>query len=108
MRKVFLLISVPCVMLLVHFAFRGFNAQPEIKLCETCPPGFELTDDNACKLRTPYQLYETPDNNNPGVGGLKTALPPLRDGFSPQQIDFGRYLFFDPVLSVDGTRSCAS
>ena len=35
-----------------------------------------------------------------GVGGLKTALPPVRDGFSPQQIDLGRYLFFDPVLSA--------
>ncbi|MCK4562619.1 MAG: c-type cytochrome, partial [Flavobacteriaceae bacterium] len=43
-----------------------------------------------------------------GVGGLKTALPKVRDGFSPQQIDLGRYLFFDPVLSADGTVSCAS
>jgi cytochrome c peroxidase len=39
---------------------------------------------------------------------LKTALPAVRDGFTPQQIDLGRYLFFDPVLSKDGTKSCAS
>jgi cytochrome c peroxidase len=42
------------------------------------------------------------------VGGLKTGLPPLREGFSPQQIDLGRYLFFDPLLSADGSVSCAS
>ena len=39
---------------------------------------------------------------------MKTALPKVRDGFSPQQIDLGRYLFFDPVLSADNTVSCAS
>ncbi len=42
------------------------------------------------------------------MGGPKTAVPPARDGFSPQQIDLGRYLFFDPVLSGDNTVSCAS
>ena len=43
-----------------------------------------------------------------GVGGLKSALPEIRDGFTPQEIDLGRYLFFDPVLSGDGTVSCAT
>ena len=47
-------------------------------------------------------------NQNRGVGGTHTALPPHRDGFSPQQIDLGRYLFFDPILSRNGTVSCAS
>ena len=42
------------------------------------------------------------------MGGTRTALPPHRDGFTPQQIDLGRYLFFDPLLSGDGTLSCAS
>src|SRR5262249_1631937 len=73
-----------------------------------CPPGFELTDNNECKLRSPYQLYESGKGNEPGVGGLKTALPAVRDGFTPQQIDLGRYLFFDPVLSANKTISCAS
>jgi cytochrome c peroxidase len=43
-----------------------------------------------------------------GVGGLKTGLPAYRDGFSPREIDLGRYLFFDPALSGDGSLSCAS
>ena len=77
-------------------------------LCNTCPPGFELTGGNSCKLVSIYQQYENRDGNNPGVGGLKTALPEVRDGFTPQQIDLGRYLFFDPVLSKDGTIACAS
>ncbi|WP_232623015.1 cytochrome-c peroxidase [Pareuzebyella sediminis] len=50
--------------------------------------------------------YDSP--NNVGVGGLQTGLPKIRDGFSPQQIDLGRYLFFDPVLSGNKTISCAS
>lgn len=79
-----------------------------IELCTTCPSGFELTAENKCKLVSLYQQYENADGNNPGVGGLKTALPEVRDGFSPQQIDLGRYLFFDPVLSKDGTVSCAT
>jgi cytochrome c peroxidase len=79
-----------------------------VTLCSTCPPGFELTDDNQCKLRTPYQQYESGKGDDAGVGGLKTALPKVRDGFTPQQIDLGRYLFFDPVLSKDGTVSCAT
>jgi cytochrome c peroxidase len=45
---------------------------------------------------------------NKGLGGTRTALPPHRDGFTPAQIDLGRYLFFDPLLSKDGSISCAS
>ena len=78
----------------------------EIELCTTCPPGFQLNDDNQCVSRNLYLQYESLEDK--GVGGLKTALPEIRDGFSPQQIDLGRYLFFDPVLSADGTISCAS
>jgi cytochrome c peroxidase len=77
-----------------------------IVLRDHCPPGFELTDTNACELRTLYQNYES--LRYAGVGGPKTGLPAARDGFSPQQIDLGRYLFFDPMLSGDGTVSCAS
>jgi cytochrome c peroxidase len=57
-------------------------------------------------LRNRYREYRS--LRDAGVGGLKTGLPPLREGFSPQQIDLGRYLFFDPVLSADGSISCAS
>ncbi len=68
----------------------------KITLSDSCPPGFELTEDNRCISRTLYQQYESLENS--GVGGLRSALPEVRDGFSPQQIDLGRYLFFDPVL----------
>ncbi len=72
----------------------------------SCPPGFEKTAANRCELRTLYQFYDSLEGR--GLGGTRTALPPHRDGFTPQQIDLGRYLFFDPVLSGDGSLSCAS
>ncbi|MEJ6695723.1 MAG: cytochrome c peroxidase [Chitinophagales bacterium] len=77
-----------------------------IALQSHCPPGFELNDNNECINRNMYQMYNS--SNDKGVGGLQTGLPQNRDGFSPQQIDLGRYLFFDPVLSIDGSISCAS
>ena len=77
-----------------------------IILAEHCPPGFELVDSNRCEFRNLYRLYDSLQNS--GVGGLKTNLPEIREGFSPQQIDLGRYLFFDPILSIDGSTSCAS
>ncbi|MFS4455626.1 cytochrome-c peroxidase [Maribacter sp. 2304DJ31-5] len=76
------------------------------KLNGNCPPGFMLNTQNECIAQNLYMQYST--SNNPGVGGLKTGLPKVRDGFSPQKIDLGRYLFFDPVLSGDGTISCAT
>ena len=76
------------------------------KLSGTCPPGFKLSERNECISQNLYKQYIT--DNDPGVGGLKTALPKVRDGFSPQEIDLGRYLFFDPALSGNGTISCAS
>lgn len=75
-------------------------------LCAHCPPGFELVEGNRCMTRNLYQLYLSPQNA--GVGGPQTALPPAREGFSPQQIDLGRYLFFDPVLSGNGKLSCST
>jgi len=78
----------------------GFTLNP------SCPPGFEKTNAGVCELRTLYQFYDSLEGR--GLGGTRTALPPHRDGFTPRQIDLGRYLFFDPVLSGDGTLSCAS
>lgn len=79
-----------------------------IELLDTCPPGFQLNENNECVSRNLYLQYEYDSIASTGVGGLKSALPEIRDGFSPQQIDLGRYLFFDPVLSGDGSVSCAS
>jgi cytochrome c peroxidase len=76
-----------------------------IVLSDVCPPGFELSA-GQCELRSLYQMYASLENA--GVGGLKTGLPNYRDGFTPQQTDLGRYLFFDPVMSGDGSLSCAS
>ncbi len=82
------------------------STQTDITLNPRCPPGFEKTAGGVCELRTLYQFYDSLGNR--GVGGTRTSLPPHRDGFTPQQIDLGRYLFFDPLLSGDGTLSCAS
>jgi cytochrome c peroxidase len=79
--------------------------ETSIVLSADCPPGFELST-GQCELRSLYQMY--PSLQGAGVGGLKTGLPRWRDGFTPQQTDLGRYLFFDPVLSRDGTVSCAT
>lgn len=76
------------------------------KLNTNCPPGFKKNADNECIAQNLYMQYDSPHDT--GVGGLQSGLPEVRDGFSPQEIDLGRYLFFDPVLSGDGTISCAS
>jgi cytochrome c peroxidase len=74
-------------------------------LSGTCPAGFRLQQDG-CYLHSMYSDYASLQSS--GVGGLKTGLPPLREGFSPQQIDLGRLMFFDPLLSADGTLACSS
>ncbi|TFG73823.1 MAG: cytochrome-c peroxidase [Flavobacteriales bacterium] len=82
------------------------NYENNPKLNSNCPPGFKKNADNHCVALNLYMQYDSP--NDMGVGGLQTGLPEIRDGFSPQVIDLGRYLFFDPVLSGNGTMSCAT
>jgi cytochrome c peroxidase len=94
------------VMAAVATAGATGQAPTDFTLNPACPPGFEKTGAGVCELRTLYQFYDSLEGR--GLGGTRTALPPHRDGFTPQQIDLGRYLFFDPVLSGDGTLSCAS
>ena len=88
------------------FAAYAACAADAFVLSSRCPPSFEKTAAGVCELRDMYQFYDSLQGR--GVGGTRTALPPNRDGFTPQQIDLGRYLFFDPLLSGDGTLSCAS
>jgi cytochrome c peroxidase len=76
-----------------------------ITLSSQCPASFELVK-GVCRLRNQYLQFSS--LQGAGVGGLKTGMPKFRDGFTPKQIDLGRYLFFDPALSGDGTLSCAS
>lgn len=78
----------------------------DIVLKSHCPPSFEKTAQGVCILHTLYDQYDSVQSH--GVGGLNSSLPPRRDGFTPEQIDLGRYLFFDPLLSGDGSISCAS
>jgi cytochrome c peroxidase len=83
----------------------GIDAK-EFASASNCPPSFEKMANNTCELRTVYQFYDSLGDH--GIGHLQTSLPKERDGFSPEQIDLGRYLFFDPLSSSDGTLSCAS
>ncbi len=94
------------ILLLSLLSFSAVTLEQSISLSETCPRGFELTDNNTCELRTLYEFYSSVQGR--GVGGTQTELPKHRDGFSPQQIDLGRYLFFDPLLSGNQQLSCAS
>ena len=82
------------------------NNSQSFNLSEHCPPSFELTSQGVCRLLTQYQFYDSIQNR--GVGGTQTSLPPHRDGYTPAQIDLGRFLFFDPLLSKDGSLSCSS
>ncbi len=72
-------------------------------LADHCPPSFEEARDGRCHLVSLYQMYAAA----PGQGGLRVPLPAMKGSFTPQQIDLGRLLFFDPVLSGDGSVSCA-
>jgi len=75
----------------------------QFALSDVCPPSFDKTDDGHCRFVSLYDLYTA----DPGDGGLRVPLPPLHDGFMPQQADLGRYLFFDPLLAGDRDLSCA-
>lgn len=98
------------IYLLIAFSFTDqFFSKAEASdfvLAENCPPSFELTEQGVCQLLTQYQFYSSVQNK--GLGGTRTNLPAHRDGFTPAQIDLGRFLFFDPALSKDGSISCAS
>ncbi len=78
----------------------------EFTLSDVCPAGFAPDAEGLCRLVSLYRDY--PSLQDQGMGGLKIGLPRVRDGFTPREIDLGRYLFFDPLLSRDGDMSCAS
>ena len=81
------------------------SASPSVSIVlrESCPPSFEKILDGTCKLVTAYGFYDSVQGA--GLGGTQTSLPQHRDGFTPQQIDPGRHLFFDPVLPKVGSIS---
>jgi cytochrome c peroxidase len=89
----------------VHQSNATQSTASKITLSDHCPPSFELKN-GACFLKNQYRTYSS--LNNAGVGGLKTGLPKIREGFSPREIDLGRYLFFDPLLSANQRMSCST
>lgn len=76
----------------------------DITLRSDCPPRFETTGSNTCRFRSLYDFYDSPGDH----GGVQSRLPPLVPRYTPQQMDLGRYLFFDPILSGSRDMSCAS
>ncbi|NND66420.1 MAG: cytochrome-c peroxidase, partial [Halioglobus sp.] len=95
-----------CLLCLCLAATGGVAGDADFVLSKRCPPSFEKTEEGVCRLRTLYEFYSSVQGH--GLGGTQTSLPDHRDGFPPAQIDLGRYLFFDPALSADGSLSCAS
>jgi len=107
MKATFLTLIICCLFISTSsFA----KTQRDFSLSEKCPPSFELIKEQekqgVCRLVNLYQFYDSVQGR--GLGGTQTSLPDHRDGFTPAQIDLGRYLFFDPLLSKDGSISCAS
>jgi cytochrome c peroxidase len=51
-------------------------------------------------------------NGNPGGGGLRRPFPEMKqranNPMTPEKIELGRLLYYDPVLSGDNTQSCAT
>lgn len=94
-----------CKLLLLGLvSFSLFAHAEPVELSKLCPPSFELLADGKCKLRTLYDFYDSPEEH----GGVKVRLPELETTYTPQQIDLGRQLFFDPLLSAKKDLSCAS
>lgn len=97
--SIFLKLSALCLL----YSLSTFTlAQPLLN--DRCPPSFEKNNQDLCELRTLYDFYLSP----PEHGGFRVNLPPLKKHYSAQQIDLGRYLFFDPALSGSGEMSCAT
>ena len=74
------------------------------ELNSQCPPSFEKLASGVCQLRTLYDFYDSPEQH----GGVQARLPELPARYTPEQMDLGRFLFFDPILSVNQDMSCAS
>jgi cytochrome c peroxidase len=102
MRGVF---GPPILWLMTCVVSMPLVAASEWTLTDVCPAGFHGRD-GGCYLQSFYSGYRSLQDS--GVGGLKTGLPPLREGFGAQEIDLGRLLFFDPLLSADGDMACSS
>jgi len=87
-----------------YFAFVSIPAQgsPQFKLSKKCPTtGLYQDHDGYCRPIQPYQ------NTNARFHGL-WKLEEKNIALRPEQIDLGRLLFFDPILSHDQKMSCST
>jgi len=91
---VFVLLTLPLVL----------DAHGQSSLSGQCPASFQKTADNKCELVSLYDFYDSPKEH----GGFRVELPKLAHSYTPQQMDLGKKLFFDPVLSKNQDLSCAS
>lgn len=101
-----ILLLLAVVLSTVSGADSKLNSNGAWTLSDRCPAGFAPDADGYCRLVSLYREY--PSLQDRGMGGLKIGLSTIRDGFTPPQIDLGRLLFFDPLLSGNGQLSCAS
>lgn len=102
MRRVLLL---PLAWVILGGAMSVAKAQPPtLALSERCPPSFELSASGTCVFHSVYEQFASASDH----GGYKAQLPAMRQAYPPKQIDLGRILFFDPILSGNGKMSCAS
>jgi len=97
------LLRVALGMLALVLSVIGVPA-PAFELSDQCPPSFEKLPNGLCQLRSLYDFYDSPAQH----GGVKAKLPPMPAAYTAEQIDLGRFLFFDPILSVNRDMSCAS
>jgi cytochrome c peroxidase len=94
----------PLALFLLALALSSVSsARAAFSLRSDCPASFELRSDGKCHFVSMYDLYVA----QPGQGGMRVPLPPMRQLFTPAQADLGRYLFFDPLLSRDHSLACA-
>ncbi len=85
----------------MHFLFLlfCFTSTVVFSLPEHCPKGF-LKRNGRCFYTSSYLTQKSSH-------GLKKGINLLQDGFYPKEIELGKILFFDPVLSKQGDLSCA-
>jgi cytochrome c peroxidase len=78
------------------------QGSPQFKLSKKCPStGLYQDHDGYCRPMQPYQ------NANVQFHGL-WKLEDKNIALRPEQIDLGRLLFFDPILSHDQKMSCST
>ena len=94
--------SITASLILACVSLPVFAAQDVFVLSKKCPKtGLYQDDEGNCR---PVQPYSQMNADYHGLWKLKPIDLKLR----PEAIDLGRLLFFDPILSQDQSKSCAT